>query len=257
MKKLLRGFLRIVMILVILLVIGFVFAYATMNEDAPVGEKGPKAEKLADNMLAAINHEGWKQTNYISWSFPGGHYYVWDRVNDMVEVKWGDNTAIIPTKQPDLGIALQGGKTVENPDAVKKAWAYFCNDSFWLIAPHKVKDPGVERSIVTMDNGSEALMVHYTSGGTTPGDKYLWILDDNFVPTSYKMWVSIIPIGGLEATWEGWITLPSGGKVSATHSLAGILTTDLSPVKSGSSLQDIGLAEDYFTGRMQISIDGK
>ncbi|NQX92677.1 MAG: hypothetical protein HRT74_11240 [Flavobacteriales bacterium] len=250
MKKLLRGFLRIVLILIILLVLGFVFAYATMNEDAPVGEKGPKAEQLTDKMLAAINNEGWKQTHYISWSFPGGHYYVWDRVNDIVEIKWGDKTAILPTKNPTSGMVFENGTKINDPGAVETAWAYFCNDSFWLIAPHKAKDPGVERSVVTLDDGSEALMVHYTSGGTTPGDKYLWILDENYVPTSYKMWVSIIPIGGVEASWDGWITLPSGGKVSATHSLGGLITTDLSPVKAGSSLTDLGLAEDYFSGRM-------
>ena len=49
-------------------------------------------------------------------------------------------------------------------------------------------EPGICRSIVTID-GKEALKVHYTIGGTTPGDSYIWMLDDQYMPTSYKMYV--------------------------------------------------------------------
>ena len=80
---------------------------------------------------------------------------------------------------------------------------YFYNDSFWLIAPFKVRDPGTIREYVNFD-GKDALLVTYTSGGATPGDSYLWILDENNRPLSWKMWVSIIPFGGMETSWESW-----------------------------------------------------
>jgi hypothetical protein len=55
----------------------------------------------------------------------------------------------------------------DKTDAIKTANDYFNND-FWLIAPFKLRDPGTSRSIVMQDE-KEALMVTYTSGGSTPG----------------------------------------------------------------------------------------
>ena len=97
--------------------------------------------------------------------------------------------------------------------------SFFNNDSFWLVAPYKVFDLGTERRIVNYKN-KEALLITYTSGGTTPGDSYLWILDEKFFPTSYKMWTSIIPIGGVSATWSDWKKTDSGTLLPTKHILS-------------------------------------
>ncbi|MDT0607679.1 hypothetical protein [Croceitalea rosinachiae] len=100
---------------------------------------------------------------------------------------------------------------------IKKALKYFNNDSFWLVAPYKVFDKGTERSIVDLEDGSKGLLVTYTSGGDTPGDSYLWILNENGFPNSYKMWVSTIPIGGIEASWDDWVVVESGAFLPKSH----------------------------------------
>ena len=61
---------------------------------------------------------------------------------------------------------LKGKEIENNSSLVKRAQDLFNNDSFWLVAPHKLFEPGICRSIVTID-GKEALKVHYTIGGTT------------------------------------------------------------------------------------------
>ena len=126
-----------------------------------------------------------------------------------------------------------------------KAYAYFCNDSYWLIAPFKVFDQGVSRSIVNTEDNKKALLVSYASGGVTPGDSYLWFLNENNIPESYKMWVKIIPIGGLKATWENWTKSETGVMVAKDHKL-GPMNVDCSDIKMGLSLESIGLKSDYF-----------
>ena len=73
-------------------------------------------------------------------------------------------------------------------------------------------------------------MVTYTRGGSTPGDSYLWKLQPNGFPESFKMWVQIIPIGGLEATWDDWQLVESGAFLPKSHQL-GPLTIDMGAVK--------------------------
>jgi hypothetical protein len=51
----------------------------------------------------------------------------------------------------------------------KKGNDYFNNDSFWLIAPFKLRDAGTTRSIVMQDE-KKSFMISYASGGSTPGD---------------------------------------------------------------------------------------
>ncbi len=85
-----------------------------------------------------------------------------------------------------------------------------------MVAPHKLLINGTIRTIENFDN-QEVLRVTYTSGGTTPGDSYVWILDDNFVPNSYKMYLKNGRMNGTSATWENWITTESGTLLPTNH----------------------------------------
>ena len=60
------------------------------------------------------------------------------------------------------------------PEAALKAWGGFVNDSYWLIAPCKVNDPGVSRA-VTEDG---ALTLSFDAVGLTPGDQYTLRVDE-------------------------------------------------------------------------------
>ena len=130
-------------------------------------------------------------------------------------------------------------------ELIKKAWAMWCNDSFWMFAPFKVFDPGTKRTVVKTKDGQKGLMVTYESGGVTPGDAYLWLLDDNNIPSGYKMWVSIIPIKGMHMSWENWKTLKGGSKVSLTHK-SPLLSFEMKGVEEGSSPSSFGFSNSVF-----------
>jgi len=215
MKKLFKF---IGIILLILIVAVGVF-YITNNEKLPEGTKGKEADALANKMLNALNYEAYKNTEIIKWSFRDEHFYTWDKQNDIVHVSWAEYKVTLHTKHPEKSELYIDGKLSENKEIIKKAEGYFNNDSFWLIAPYKVFDAGTERSIVNY-NGKDALLITYTSGGSTPGDSYLWILDKNYLPTSFKMWTSIIPVGGISATWSDLKDTKSGIKLPKKHILS-------------------------------------
>jgi len=207
----------IIGILLALAVVGAI-AVAYMSEDTPEHVPTAEADALADKMMMALNKPAWDTLSGLKWEFPGGHKYVWNKKANTATVSWGSNLVNI-NLDDQTGTATDDGQPVTG-DALESllqtAWSYWCNDSFWMFAPFKAKDPNTSRSIVNHE-GRDALMVSYEGGGVTPGDKYMWILDDQYRPTAYKMWVSIIPVGGMEFSWEDWITLPSGAMVATTH----------------------------------------
>ncbi len=242
MKKVLKIMGYIILALVVL-VVGAIFF---MSEKEPVGTNPAEADALAKKMLIATNHEAWDSTRFVSWEFMGVHNYLWDKKENVVQVNWGENEVVLNTKTMDAkvtvaGVAVEGDKKEKLKN---KAWGFFCNDSFWLNPISKAFDPGTERSLVTLKDGRKGLKVKYTGGGVTPGDSYVWILDENNKPIAWKMWVKIIPIGGIENTWEGWKELSTGALVSTVHK--NFIPMELKNVKGAMTLEEMGVQTNPF-----------
>ena len=230
-----------ILLLLILLVI--LYVRVAVHEERPSVVSSENPEALANHMLEAINKAAWDTLPYVAWSFRGEHDYVWDKVNNNALVSWGDYEVHL---DPDevTGKAFEKGQLVEGEEGnklISKAWSYWCNDMFWLAAPFKIKDKGTSLSIAKDDEGKTGLLVEYKSGGVTPGDAYLWYLNENGMPTGYKMWVKIIPIGGVYTTWEEWETLKGGAKVASMHQgNISALKIPITNLKSGDSWGDLG-----------------
>lgn len=223
MGRILRRIGRVILGVLLLLILAFGVLYFIYNEQLPEGTTGPQADLLAQKMLKAINEDAYNNTRYLEWSFiDGAHQYKWDKENGKVDVKWDDYTVKLNLNNTSNSIVNKEGTTLsakESRDLTNTAWDYFNNDSFWLVAPFKVFDKGTTRSIVTLDDGSEGLLVTYSSGGTTPGDSYLWKLQTNGFPESFQMWAGVIPIGGVEATWDDWQVMESGVFLPTSHKM--------------------------------------
>lgn len=209
-------------ILALVLAIGYGVLYYLYNEPLPTGESGPEADALAYIMLDALNYKNYNNTNVLEWSFRGDHYYKWDRRKEIVSVSWDDITVHLDLITPSSSKATINNSSAsyeKTKDLIEKAQSYFNNDSFWLVAPFKVFDHGTERYLVDLKDGSEALLVTYTQGGDTPGDSYMWIIEPSGKPKSFKLWTKIIPIGGVEATWQDWTKTESGVFLPTLHKL--------------------------------------
>lgn len=218
------------------------------DKPLPEGTDYDKTEQLAQKMLKAVNKEAWDNIRYVQWTFRGKHDYLWDKHNHLVRVQWDDVKVYFNTKT-SKGVAFSEDIKVtgqDNQELINQAIAYFNNDSFWLCAPMKIYDSGTERSHVTTEDGKEALKVTYTSGGTTPGDSYLWYLNEEGLPIKWQMWVSIIPIGGVSLTWENWKVLGGGAKIAQDHR-GSVTNVAISNLKSGQRLSILGIPETEFS----------
>ncbi len=232
-KKILKiiGGILIFLTLPTLLLFGFV--YIKYNEELPIGVKGAEAEQLASNMLDALDYEAYKNTNYIEFTFKNRHHYKWKKKEATCMVHWEDykvNLNLEDTAKSKTFVHNFEVSGEQSQELISNAIDYFNNDSFWLVAPYKVFDKGTERSIVALKDGNKGLLVRYTSGGSTPGDSYLWHLDDNNKPIGFQMWVDILPIGGLKASWNDWTTTESGAQLPTFHKLM-ILGLEITDIK--------------------------
>lgn len=221
-KKIIKITLGTIVFLTLPTLLFFGFLYFKYNEDLPIGVQSEQADVLAQNMLDALDYEAFKDTDYIEWSFKNRRLYKWDKYNNICTVQWKEFKVDLHLKFIDRSQAFVHSFKVVNEkrdELIQKAQDYFNNDSFWLVAPYKVFDDGVERSIVKLPNNKEGLLVTYTTGGSTPGDSYLWEFDNNGKPKSFKMWTSVLPIDGLEASWTDWVTTESGAQLPTFHKL--------------------------------------
>jgi len=191
-------------------------------------KKNSEADALANKVLHAIKHDAYKNTRYISWAFLGKRYYnfegnvfyKWDKKEHIVELKWKDTKVILHPNDLQKSKVYVNGLLVENANkTIKTANDLFNNDSFWLVAPHKLFDSGTERTIVSIE-GKTAIKVKYTTGGTTPGDSYTWILNDDYLPVKYLMYIPSMNLKKVSATWQEWTETASGTLLPKLHVFA-------------------------------------
>lgn len=248
MVKLIRRLGIAVLALVLFLAVVFGAAVIFLSKKLPVGESGPRADELAHAIERNVNTEAWQKTGAVRWTFGGRNQHLWDRTRMLARVRWKDGTSALVNLTTQQGRAFDGNTELTGERAsrlVKRAYASWINDSFWLNPLVKLFDDGTVRKIVPQPDGSQALLLSYMGGGLTPGDSYLWLLGPDGKPRAWQMFVSIIPIKGVEASWEGWTQLATGAWVSTRHKAAGI-TLELSDVAGAATLAELEPGADPF-----------
>ena len=216
------------------------------NKPVPFGKVGPEAEAFTDSLLASVHCADWERLRFISWTYQGKHHYVWDKLYNLVEIKYGNFRVLLNINAID-GIVWKNGERLSREDKhphIRRAWELWCNDSFWLNPVCKLRDRGVVRRIVDLPDGKKGLLATFTQGGMTPGDSFLWITDDHYTPIAWRMWVRKLPVQGLKASWEQWTTL-EGAQVSTLHH-AGPYTIEIQDLQTGRVASDLGLDRDPF-----------
>lgn len=228
---------------------------AAIHRARPAGVEGPEAEALARRMVEAVDGEAWRRTGAVRWTFAGSNRHLWDRRRGLARVRWGQVEVLLRAGAP-AGRAWRGGQRVRGAEEgalLRAAHGAWINDSFWLDPVTKAFDPGTTRAIVSgaptagATGGEQSLLISYASGGNTPGDAYLWELDPaTGRPVAWRMWVSILPLGGVRATWAGWTRLGTGAWVATEHQVLGLLPLAITDVAGAETLAQLEPGPDPF-----------
>jgi len=154
------------------------------RQETPQGKADAKAAELADRLMQALGgKENWERTRYISFKFAGRRSHYWDKHQGRHRVQWssreGDEYLILHNLSTRQGSAYKNGQMLEGGDkeqALESAYGAWINDTYWLIMPYKLRDPGVELSYdgeEEMDGVTyDKLLLRFESVGLTPGDRY-------------------------------------------------------------------------------------
>ncbi len=149
-----------------------------------------QADALAHQMIQKLGGAAaWDALGGVSFDFIatfGGiqatsRHHDWDKQRGMHRLVMGegDDRTVVYTDLWDRHAVVERNGTVltgeEAQELADEAWGAYINDVYWLIAPYKVFDDGVQRAAVDGD-----LRLTFDDGvGLTSGDAYILDLDED------------------------------------------------------------------------------
>ncbi len=253
--------LRLTGIVILVLILGMVACIPLVSTPRPQSAAGKDvavhADTLARAMERAINKKAWDKTAYVRFNFLGRHDLLWDKKSNRIRVSWGAYTVYINGSNGQ-GRAWKKEKELTGTDrdkALANALSIFYNDTFWLNAPAKAFDEGVERGLVFGKDGSAGLLLTYNIGGDTPGDTYLWKLNTTGLPVRWNIWVEVLPIKGLRTDWDDWETLYSGALISTGRGLGPFHLNMIRDLAAAPTLEEMGEAIDAMSEERFVPVE--
>lgn len=187
----------------------------------------PRADALGKALIASLGGEkAWENARQLRFDFVvdregktiARFSHVWDRYTGDYRVSGADKTGAPFTVYFNVnskdGQVFVNGKPAEGEakDAMlKNAYGRFINDTFWLLAPWKVFDPGVHRAYdgeKPCPDGSgtcEILKLSFDNVGLTPKDVYwLWITKEGRKMVAWQYVLNGAADEPTTVLWKDW-----------------------------------------------------
>lgn len=159
-----------------------------------------RASRIADSVIMAMGgQQNWDNVHYLQWNHFGRRMLWWD--------KWSGNVRIVIPAQKLLiltnintkkGSVYRNGVEFTQPDSINyfmdRGYKIWANDSYWLIMPFKLKDPGVNLKYLGAEKdslGTDCFLLELTFDkvGVTPENKYHVYVDrKNYLVTEFDFY---------------------------------------------------------------------
>jgi hypothetical protein len=148
------------------------------------GAEDAKAAALADRVLDAMGGEdAWQATRFLRFNFFGFRTHHWDRYTGAHrfegKTREGESYVVLHDLDSREGEAWLNGEKLDGEalaEWLERAYGAWINDTYWLIMPYKLRDPGVH---LAYDGEEEIdgvvfdkLLLTFDGVGLTPGDRY-------------------------------------------------------------------------------------
>lgn len=186
-------------------VIVSLFAFTAATPRA-ADESSGKGQQIATDLWKASGGENWAKVKEVRFTFAVEQEgkplfsaeHVWNVAAGTDEVKWKDKQG----KDHQVTANLSAPPSDEEGKAAYGRWV---NDSYWLLAPLKVRDQGVHAEAGGQKdlNGvtCETMRLKFDKVGLTPTDQYVFYIDPK---TKLPLAWDYIPGSGtgMQATWE-------------------------------------------------------
>jgi len=152
-----------------------------------MGSADEKAAALAAQTLEAMGgKENYDATRYLSWNFFGRRHHIWDKWTGDYRMQDDKGRVIVMNINTKQGQVWENNEAVTDPEKLKEqlqnGYEIWINDSYWLVMPYKLRDPGVTLSYVREDKtedgrDADVLALTFDSVGVTPQNKYEVFID--------------------------------------------------------------------------------
>src|SRR4028119_1327103 len=148
------------------------------------GGGAPTAEQVADQVMQALGgKEAWDQTRFLRFEFAGRRTHHWDKWTGRgrLEGKTPEGQSFVVlsnvnTREGDVWLNGQKAEGDPKKEWLERAYGAWVNDTYWLLMPYKLRDPGVNLTYEGTEqiDGKTYDKLHLTFGkvGLTPGDRY-------------------------------------------------------------------------------------
>jgi hypothetical protein len=210
------------------------------------GTADPEAAALAARVVEFLGGEpAWSQARFIRFGFAGRRHHEWDRASGRHRVEAptpeGETSVVVHDLDSREGRAWVDGEEVTGERAaelLENAYAAWVNDTYWLLMPYKLRDPGVTLthagSRALDGHAYEVLHLSFAGVGLTPGDRY-WAYVD---PESGRMdyWAFHLESMPADAEpvlwrWDDWQTYGGIRLASRRQQVGGDRLLELSPIE--------------------------
>ena len=186
----------------------------------------PRAVAVADRLLKALGGaQAWEQTRFIQFAFSyeagarkGSRLHLWDRHAGRLRYEKNDPAGrplvVLLDVQARAGEAYRAGTKLPPAEArplLDEAYEAWINDTYWLVMPYKMKDPGVRLAYggELTEGGStyDRVLLSFEKVGLTPGDRY-WAYVNRGTGLMDR-WAYVLEDQPADSTptaweWKGW-----------------------------------------------------